>query len=53
MAFFLSHLVIFGGKAENCGIPDSLQEKPYNCNINAVLITAGLGFKQRFFLIIA
>jgi hypothetical protein len=49
MAFFVGHLVIFGGKAENCGIP----ENPYNCNIYAVLITAGLGFKQRFFLIIS
>ncbi len=53
MAFFVGHLVIFGGKAENCGIPDSFRENPYNCNIYAVLITAGLGFKQRFFLIIA
>ncbi len=30
MVFSLGHLVIFGGKPENCAIPDSFQENPYN-----------------------
>jgi hypothetical protein len=29
MVFSLGHLVIFGGKPENCEIPDSLRENPY------------------------
>ncbi len=30
MVFSLGHLVIFGGKPENCAIPDSFRENPYN-----------------------
>jgi len=30
MVFDLDHLVIFGGKPENCEIPDSFRENPYN-----------------------
>jgi hypothetical protein len=30
MVFSLGHLVIFGGKPENCEIPDSFRENPYN-----------------------
>ncbi len=30
MVFSIDHLVIFGGKPENCEIPDSFRENPYN-----------------------
>jgi hypothetical protein len=30
MVFSLGHLVIFGGKPENCAITDSFRENPYN-----------------------
>jgi len=40
MVFSLGHLVIFGGKLENCAIPDSFRENT----------SAGLGLEQRFIL---
>ena len=41
MVFSLGHLVIFGGKPENCEIPDSYRK--------TLITIAGLRFKQRFF----
>jgi hypothetical protein len=41
MVFSLGHLVIFGGKPENCEIPESFRD---------MVTSAGLGFKKRFVL---
>jgi hypothetical protein len=30
MVFYLAHSVIFGGKPENCEIPESFRENPDN-----------------------